>query len=190
MSNESTTSIPIQQPRPQGDSTETPQEVSTATGARCFPLNSIPFESYKSRPRNFGAGRPKGRKHAGIDLYHPTNSPIRAIADGVVVLPSTGFYLGTNELEIHHPGIGIVRYGEISATKTVKLKRGEKVKAGQVIAYVGYIKKLKMSMLHFELYAGTAKGPLTVKSNKPFQRRTDLMNPTELMDELAKASFG
>ena len=44
-------------------------------------------------------------------------------------------------------------------------------------------------MLHFELYDGTAKGPLTVRV-PPFQRRKDLINPTKLMEQLQKAAFG
>lgn len=155
-----------------------------------FPLNSVPAESYKVSPRSFGSYRTSTRSHAGIDLYHPFLSPIRAIADGVVILPSTGFYDGTNELEVFHPGIGVVRYGEVSSSKVIKFAAGEKVKAGQLIAYVGFLDSLKKSMLHFELYAGTAKGPLTVRSNLPYQRRKDLKNPTELMDKLKKATFG
>ena len=155
-----------------------------------FPLNSVPAESYKVSPRSFASYRTSTRSHAGIDLYHPFLSPIRAIADGVVVLPSVGFYDGTNELEINHPGIGVVRYGEVSSSRVITFKEGDPVKAGQLIAYVGFLDTLKKSMLHFELYAGTASGPLTVRSNLPYQRRKDLKNPTDLMDKLKKATFG
>jgi hypothetical protein len=40
------------------------------------------------------------------------------------------------------------------------------------------------SMLHFEVYAGTLQGPLSVKDNKPFERRADLVNSADLLDRL------
>jgi murein DD-endopeptidase MepM/ murein hydrolase activator NlpD len=155
-----------------------------------FPLNQLPSESWKTGARAFASFRTRTRSHAGVDLYHPFLSPIRAIADGIVVAPPYGFYDGTNALEVVHPGIGLVRYGEISNAHVVKLAAGEKVKCGQLIAYVGLLDSLKKSMIHFELYTNTVKGPLTVRSNLPYQRRSDLKNPTSLIDQLAKATFG
>ncbi|MFT3768090.1 MAG: hypothetical protein QM820_21785 [Minicystis sp.] len=38
--------------------------------------------------------------------------------------------------------------------------------------------------------AGTASGPLTVRSNPPYQRRRDLKNPSDLVDRLLRISFG
>lgn len=155
-----------------------------------FPLKSVPAESYKTGPRAFASFRTRTRSHAGVDLYHPFGSEIRAIADGVVVQPAYFFYDGTNALEVNHPGVGLVRYGEISSGKVIRFAAGERVRAGQLIAYVGFLDSLKKSMLHFELYSGTASGPLTVRSNLPYQRRRDLINPTPLMDRLVKATFG
>jgi len=59
-----------------------------------------------------------------------------------------------------------------------------RIKAGDVVAYVG--KMHTSSMLHFEAYAGHFSGPLTVRANKPFQRRADLVNPTALLDRLTR----
>jgi murein DD-endopeptidase MepM/ murein hydrolase activator NlpD len=168
-----------------------PPSAAPATPAQLyFPLKELPEESYKTGPRAFASYRTPTRIHAGVDLYHPMLSPIRAIADGTVVQPAYFFYDGTNALEVIHPGIGLVRYGEISPVKVVKFAAGEKVKAGQLIAYVGLLVSLKRSMIHFELYSNTAAGPLTVRSNLPFQRRKDLVNPTSLVDKLVKATFG
>jgi len=44
-----------------------------------------------------------------------------------------------------------------------------------------------MSMLHLELYKGTAFGRLTNRKNRPYQRRSDLINPTPYLD---KAKIG
>jgi murein DD-endopeptidase MepM/ murein hydrolase activator NlpD len=169
--------------------TEETQAAATPTKL-FFPIPFAPSESYKTRPRNFGAYRTSTRKHAGIDLYAPYLTQIRAISDGIVIQPAYSFYDGTNALEVTHPGIGVVRYGEISSAKVIKFKAGEKVTAGQLIAYVGKLDTLNRAMLHFELYSGKSSGALTVRSNLPYQRRKDLLNPTDLMDKLYKASFG
>ena len=56
------------------------------------------------------------------------------------------------------------------------------VKTGQFTLHVGGLVSLRRSMLHFEIYAGTKTGPLTVKKNKPYQRRADLVDPTPYLD--------
>jgi hypothetical protein len=37
-------------------------------------------------------------------------------------------------------------------------------------------------MLHFEMYDNSATGPLTNRRNPPFQRRSDLIDPTPYLD--------
>ncbi len=53
----------------------------------------------------------------------------------------------------------------------------------------GLLDGLGWSMLHFELYRGTASGPLTVVGNPPYQRRRDLVNPTKFVEKLLRTSF-
>jgi hypothetical protein len=38
------------------------------------------------------------------------------------------------------------------------------------------------SMLHLELFAGTAQGPLTDRNHPPYMRRGDLVDPTAFLD--------
>lgn len=154
-----------------------------------FPLFQPPLASYRIGGRYFGAPR-TGRLHAAVDLLNPHQAKIRAIADGVVIQTEYPFYLGTNALEIHHPGVGTVRYGEIDAYKRVDLRGGDHVRKGDVIAYVGRLQGSGASMLHFELYSGKASGALTVISNHPYERRSDLENPTSFVDRLLKHTFG
>ncbi len=59
---------------------------------------------------------------------------------------------------------------------------GNSVARGQVIAFVGKLES-GSSMLHFEMYAGTASGSLTVRGNPPYQRRSDLLDPTPYLDQ-------
>lgn len=150
-----------------------------------FPLSFKPAESYKSGMRAFGANRSNGRKHAGIDLYAAKSTPIRAMKDGKVI-HDYKFYLGTRALEIDHEDM-VVRYGEISHV-VPGIIAGTNVRRGQIIAYVGELifkSGNKMSMLHLEAYKGTLTGPLTVRGATPYQRRSDLFDPTKLLDDAA-----
>jgi murein DD-endopeptidase MepM/ murein hydrolase activator NlpD len=150
------------------------------SGSIKFPLKSRSPSNYKTGMRKFGSNRSGGRKHAGCDLYAPIGTPVYAMDSGEVK-NFYSFYLGTYALEIKHPGF-VARYGEISKTAT-GIKKGSIVKKGQLIGYVGELKGLNMSMLHLELYSGTASGPLTVRGNKPYQRRADLIDPTLILDK-------
>jgi hypothetical protein len=38
------------------------------------------------------------------------------------------------------------------------------------------------AMLHFEMYGNTVAGPLTQRSNRPYERRADLVDPTNFLD--------
>ena len=155
----------------------------TAPQRILFPLKTKPGESYKTGIRAYGSNRSKGkRKHAGVDLYAPKGTAIRAMKDGKV-LQHYNFYLGTQALEIDH-GDMVIRYGEISRVAD-SIKTGVSVKRGQIIAYVGELvfkSGNEMSMLHLEAYKGTGSGSLTVRSSKPYQRRSDLFDPTTLLD--------
>jgi murein DD-endopeptidase MepM/ murein hydrolase activator NlpD len=169
--------------------TAAPAAVPAAAAPKIlFPFVIPPTQDFHTGARYFRAPRAHGRLHAAVDLLAPHLTQIRAVADGTVIQPAYFFYLGTNALEVDHPGVGVVRYGEIDMHKVVGLKAGDKVKAGDVIAYVGLL-STGSSMLHFELYTGAAKGPLTVRT-PPLQRRSDLKNPTTLMEQLQKEAFG
>lgn len=146
-----------------------------------FPLKFRPKESYKEGMRRFGANRDHGRrKHAGCDLYAPIGTPVFAVADGTVIA-AYPFYLGSWAIEVDH-GTFVVRYGEVKPKVAAGIKAGAKVTARQLLGEVGLLKGLKMSMIHFEMFSGAAKGSLTVKGNPPYQRRSDLMDPTPFLD--------
>lgn len=154
-------------------------ELTVSAGIK-FPLKMRSPSNYKTGMRKFGSNRSGGRKHAGCDLYAPIGTPVYAMDDGEID-NFYAFYLGTYALEIKHSGF-VARYGEISKAAT-GIKKGLKVKKGQLIGYVGELKGLNMSMLHLELYSGKANGPLTVRGNKPYQRRFDLIDPTSILDK-------
>ena len=149
-----------------------------------YPLDIKATADYHSGMRRFGAHRAHGRKHAGIDLYAPVGTPIRAMADGEVI-QYYSFYGGTWAIEVNH-GTFIARYGEVGRHSIV-IKQKEKIKRGQILANVGKLDSLNYSMLHLEMYASTdnpvrpTKG-LTQVTALPFKRRSDLIDPTCSID--------
>ena len=146
-----------------------------------FPLRARPTLSYKSGGREFRANRSGGtRKHAACDLIAPKGTEILAMEDGQVIQSPYFFYEGTYALEIKHVSGMVVRYGEISQTVPAGITAGAKVSQGQVIARVGQLTSGN-SMLHLEIYQGTKTGPLTQSGNE-FKRRSDLVDPTLLLD--------
>lgn len=138
--------------------------------------------------RQFGASRSDGRKHAGIDWYVQggAGTPVYAMADGIVQEYShSSFYGGTGMISVKHTDGSVARYGEI----TPLVRSGAAVKKGQKI---GTLKANSIdggTMLHLELYRGTASGSLTVTGNRSYtylasakyNRRKDLMDPTFLL---------
>jgi murein DD-endopeptidase MepM/ murein hydrolase activator NlpD len=149
-----------------------------------FPLPFLPRQKWTTGARFFGAPRDHGkRKHAGCDLLAPKGTEIYAVADGQVVRGPYLFYHGTYALEVVHPGF-LVRYCEILAGLPNGVAMGSRVKAGQAIAYVG--RMFTMSMLHFELYANTVRGPLSGHYHNDFKRRGDLLDPTPLLNRLSR----
>ena len=158
--------------------------------------------NYKEGQAQFNYRRGGGaRDHAACDLYAPLESDVIAVTDGVVVEISGPGFAGTTEaISVFHKGIGVIRYGEVVKipNELKKLKNKPEVKAGDVIAKVGWAVHKLSPMLHFELYDGSGSGNLTDRSGKvvyynpgvlkngKYQRRKDLMNPTELLDRLLK----
>ena len=148
-----------------------------------FPLATTAKASYLEGQRRFGAARSKGkRKHAACDLYHRNQEPVLAVAPGKIIRSRYYFYQGTFAVEVQHSGGFIVRYGELSDKQSAKTKGKINIAAGDEI---GFIKKVNSNccepMLHFELYSGAGKGPLSKKGGRGFQRRSDLLNPSKYL---------
>lgn len=156
-----------------------------------FPLRDRPTQSYLTNPRNFGANRANGRLHAACDLYRPSvGEVVRAVEGGQVIRGPYLFYQGTYALEVKHDSGFVARYGEITSKKVPGVEPGAKVTRGQMIGYLGKVNSNCCSpMLNFELFAGTATGPLT-QDRRPYQRRSDLLNPTSSLQVWERKSFG
>lgn len=156
-----------------------------------FPTIKRPTQAYTSGALKFRARRGRGhRLHAGCDLYRKHGEAAVAVASGIVVRGLYYFYQGVFAMEIKHPHF-IARYGEILGGHTSGVSKGKIVKAGQQIGRIGTVSSRCCSpMLHFELYKGTTVGSLTRYRLPPYDRRSDLMNPTDLLKQWEKAQFG
>ena len=97
------------------------------------------------------------RHHKGVDLAAPADSPIRAVSGGRVVFadPYAGY---GNLIVIMHDKRVTTHYGHCAK---IKVKPGQKVKAGQIIGTVGSTGLSTGPHLHFEIRVdGKAKNPL------------------------------
>ncbi len=156
-----------------------------------FPTALRPSISYAEGQTRFRAGRAGGRRlHAGVDLYRKKGEAAVAVASGRVIRGHYYFYQGVFAIEVKHPQF-IARYGEVLGSVPKGALKGQNVVAGQT---VGLISKVNSGcctpMLHFELYKGTSRGPLTRYRVPPYDRRPDVIDPTNYIRKWEKAQYG
>jgi murein DD-endopeptidase MepM/ murein hydrolase activator NlpD len=101
------------------------------------------------------------RAHRGVDYAAPVGTPVRAAGEGrVKFVGQQGGYGNVVELE-HGSGVVTV-YGHLSRFAS-KLRRGQRVELGQVIAFVGSTGLATGPHLHYEYrIRGMHKNPQTV----------------------------
>jgi murein DD-endopeptidase MepM/ murein hydrolase activator NlpD len=87
------------------------------------------------------------RMHNGVDLSAPSGTPIRATADGVVVIAGDQGGYGICTVIDHGSGLGTL-YGHQSA---LGVQTGDVVKRGQIIGFVGSTGKSTGPHLHWEV---------------------------------------
>lgn len=88
------------------------------------------------------------RPHLGLDVAGPEGAPILAAGDGVVARIGEDAFLGIF-VEIQH-GLGYLTvYGHC---RSVAVARGEQVRRGQVVAYMGATGRATAPHLHFEIW--------------------------------------
>ncbi len=105
-----------------------------------------------------GFGQTKNGKNEGINIAAPEGAPIRAAADGTVAYAGNELKDYGNLVLIRHKGGWVTAYAH---ARELMVKRGDKVRKGQVIATVGKTGAVRSAQLHFELRKGaTPVNPL------------------------------
>jgi len=105
-----------------------------------------PVPTHKNVSSRYG-GR-WGKNHNGIDIPAPKGTKMVSVADGVVVYSDNGLTgFGNLTVIAHQYGLFSV-YGHADKNFT---KKGDKVKKGQLIAFVGNTGKSTGPHLHFEI---------------------------------------
>jgi murein DD-endopeptidase MepM/ murein hydrolase activator NlpD len=169
----------------------TPPAVENSENCCNFPMADRAQESYLEAPRKFRSLRSKGRIHAACDLYRPEGEEVTTVSPGEVIRDRYYFYEGVYAIEVRHDDGRVVRYGEVNGRVASGIHQGARVSQGQTIGYVGWINtRAAPPMLHFELYSGTATGPLSQPWRKGFERRSDLLDPTALLLKWEDKKFG
>lgn len=103
---------------------------------------------------HFGDLEDRNRAHKGLDIAMPSGTPIKAVLDGTITIseensPSYGKYI-----EITHNDTLKTRYAHCSE---LKVKNGDKVKQGDIIALVGSTGDSTGPHLHLEVIKNNIK---------------------------------
>ena len=119
------------------------------------------------------------RPHRGVDYSARTGTPIKAAGDGRVIFRGIKGGYGKTVV-IQHGNQYTTLYAHMSKFRG-KVKKGSRVKQGQVIGYVGKSGLATGPHLHYEFRVnGVHRNPLKVKlpAAAPIakQYRTDFMN--------------
>ncbi|HEX5508065.1 MAG TPA: LysM peptidoglycan-binding domain-containing M23 family metallopeptidase [Pseudolabrys sp.] len=99
----------------------------------------------------FGA-KPNGQQNDGINLAVPEGTPIKAADDGVVAYAGNELKGYGNLVLIRHSNGYVSAYANASE---LLVKRGDKVRRGQVIAHAGQTGNVTSPQLHFEIRKGS-----------------------------------
>ena len=105
----------------------------------------------------FGS-KPNGTRNEGINIAVPEGTDVHAAADGIVAYAGNELKGYGNLILIRHKGGWVTAYAH---NKTLLVKRGQKVRRGEVIAKAGRTGSVSTPQLHFEIRKGaTAVNPL------------------------------
>ncbi len=119
------------------------------------------------------------KPHNGVDFSLPKGTPVYATGDGTVKFTKTSFSGYGKQIEIDH-GFGYVtKYAHLDA---FAVKKGQKIKRGELIGYSGNTGKSTAPHLHYEV-------KLNGKPVNPVHYFSRDLNPEEYEEILRLASI-
>ncbi len=118
------------------------------------------YVSSNFNPKRFHPIQKRVKPHRGVDYRAATGTPVRASGDGRVVRSTYDKYNG-HHVFVQHGNNIVTKYLHFSKRR---VKKGERVKQGQIIGYVGNTGMSQASHLHYEFVVnGVHRNPRTVK---------------------------
>lgn len=183
-------------------------------------INQAVYKSYRIRENSSKSLIKKSYHAARdlyTDVYNDTGrysfisskNYVVAVSDGEVISVSN-FYAGTDVVVVKHTTCDgrsfILRYGELDSS-SIKVKQGDKIKQGQVIGKPGFLHRKDENgkiipidviadkivfMLHLEYFTDVSSEEVFSKafSNNRYDRRSDLEDCIDLLEEGHKNTFG
>jgi len=128
---------------------------------KAFLRSPLPFSRVTSgfNPRRYHPVLKKRRPHNGTDFGAPRGTPIRATGSGVVVSSGRNGGHG-NFVKIDHPGPYASSYSHMHR---IKVRKGQKVKQGQIIGTVGSTGLSTGPHLHYQFWKNNRfVNPMTI----------------------------
>jgi murein DD-endopeptidase MepM/ murein hydrolase activator NlpD len=113
-------------------------------------LDACPVEPPYAYTDTWGAPRPGGRTHKGVDIMAPSGDKEFAYTSGSIWLEKYE-PAGGNDLWLQGDDGNVYFYAHISR---YAVTTGTRVKAGQLVAYVGETGDAQAPHLHFEVHPG------------------------------------
>jgi murein DD-endopeptidase MepM/ murein hydrolase activator NlpD len=130
--------------------------------ATAQPAGALPVPIASRRPRfvdSWGNARSGGRRHQGIDIFAPKDTPVVSTTSGLVIRVGSNT-LGGQVVWILGPGLERHYYAHLN--RYGEFRPGDRVEAGDVIGYAGNTGNARGGPvhLHYGIYrAGAAQNP-------------------------------
>lgn len=109
-----------------------------------WPVTGFVSSNFGQRNSPFGRG---GQFHKGLDISNRIGTPIIAPAEGTIIMAGADGAYG-NSVEIDHGGGIVTKYAHMQRPA---VKKGQWVKRGETIGYVGMTGRTTGPHLHYEV---------------------------------------
>ena len=133
-----------------------PAKVDVESGKRALAAKSLqfPVKGYETALRDNFEERRGVVAHEALDIMAPRGTPVLAVDDGTIARLFKSVAGGLTIYQFDPPGRLAYYYAHLDRYAS-DLKQGDKVKRGQVIAYVGSTGNARPDAphLHFTVYA-------------------------------------